>query len=172
MGDTYCTACDMTTNDKQRCLDCPRRNTTPTDSSAAGHGLSDSEILAEAARQLKLHNQEYGHRTAPAFIDHLIARAALAQRDAGEVPVATTRNRWRPLGTTEWRDWPIPSYVDRFEVLFEHVLPSARPAPAGEPAGDNWQQYAKEGESAQQCIERHRGELNSFMTLYINKGKA
>ncbi|WP_457425607.1 hypothetical protein [Roseateles sp. P5_E7] len=30
---------------------------------------------------------------------------------------------------------------------------------------DSWQQYAKEGESAQQCIERHRSEQDSLMRL-------
>lgn len=30
---------------------------------------------------------------------------------------------------------------------------------------DNWQQYAKGGETAQQCIERHRGEHDSLLTL-------
>lgn len=31
---------------------------------------------------------------------------------------------------------------------------------------DNWQQYAKPGETAQQCIERHRAEQDALMTLY------
>jgi hypothetical protein len=30
---------------------------------------------------------------------------------------------------------------------------------------DNWQQYAKEGETAQACIERHRAEQDSLMRL-------
>lgn len=30
---------------------------------------------------------------------------------------------------------------------------------------DNWQQYAKEGETAQACIERHRREQDSLLKL-------
>ena len=30
---------------------------------------------------------------------------------------------------------------------------------------DNWQQYAKPGETAQQCIERHRGEQDALLEL-------
>lgn len=30
---------------------------------------------------------------------------------------------------------------------------------------DNWRQYAKEGENAQQCIERHRSEQDALLTL-------
>lgn len=36
-------------------------------------------------------------------------------------------------------------------------------AQAGEP--DNWQQYAKDGENAQQCIERHRKERDILLEL-------
>lgn len=56
------------------------------------------------------------------------------------------------------------------EELIEEVCRDKRISlpPQAEP--DNWQQYAKEGENAQQCIERHRAELDGFMTLYINKG--
>jgi hypothetical protein len=31
---------------------------------------------------------------------------------------------------------------------------------------DNWQQYAKEGETAQACIERHRAEQDALLKLY------
>lgn len=34
---------------------------------------------------------------------------------------------------------------------------------------DNWKQYAKEGETAQDVIERTRADLDSFVKLYINK---
>lgn len=36
---------------------------------------------------------------------------------------------------------------------------------------DNWQQYAKPGETAQQCIERHRAEQDALMKLYATQGK-
>ena len=36
---------------------------------------------------------------------------------------------------------------------------------------DNWQQYAKPGETAQQCIERHRSEQDALMKLYATPRK-
>lgn len=36
---------------------------------------------------------------------------------------------------------------------------------------DNWQQYAKPGETAQQCIERHRAEQDALMKLYATPRK-
>jgi hypothetical protein len=38
-------------------------------------------------------------------------------------------------------------------------------------ANDNWQQYAKDGETAQQVIERTRADLDAFLKLYVDKGK-
>jgi len=51
-------------------------------------------------------------------------------------------------------------YIElKFEL--EDILASAAPAEV-----DNWQQYAKEGETAQQCIERHRAEQDALLKLY------
>lgn len=36
---------------------------------------------------------------------------------------------------------------------------------------DNWQQYAKPGETAQQCIERHRAEQDALLTLLKSRGR-
>lgn len=38
-------------------------------------------------------------------------------------------------------------------------------AAAPQSQADNWQQYAKEGETAQQVIERHRGEQDALLKL-------
>jgi hypothetical protein len=46
----------------------------------------------------------------------------------------------------------------------KHAAPQpAHEGVAGEP--DNWQQYAKEGETAQACIERHRREQDALLKL-------
>jgi hypothetical protein len=42
--------------------------------------------------------------------------------------------------------------------------------PQAEPT-DNWQQYAKDGETAQRCIERHRSEQDALLNL-LSKEKA
>jgi hypothetical protein len=191
-------------------------NTTPKDSSAAGQELPPlSELLTRFERQAhragELWERCQGKGWPPkesaeftAIRDERLPAlrkqiAALAQRDAGEVPVAQafwvverfedgrSAGYWdgansrsfqadiaaavqfcrQQDATRATRGW---HWTDTKVV--EHAYIGTRPAPGGEPTGDNWQQYAKEGESAQQCIERHRSELNSFMTLYINKGKA
>jgi hypothetical protein len=46
----------------------------------------------------------------------------------------------------------------------------ARAVPQEEPT-DNWQQYAKDGETAQRCIERHRSEQDALLNL-LSKEKA
>lgn len=52
-----------------------------------------------------------------------------------------------------------------FELAKEQTrsLLAASAAPA---KVDNWQQYAKEGETAQRCIERHRAEQDALLKLY------
>lgn len=39
---------------------------------------------------------------------------------------------------------------------------------AQQPRAEGWHQYAKEGETAQDCIERHRKEQDALMTLLAN----
>lgn len=51
-----------------------------------------------------------------------------------------------------------------FSILPEYRAMLAAVPEAPEQA-DNWQQYAKPGETAQQCIERHRAEQDALMTL-------
>lgn len=55
------------------------------------------------------------------------------------------------------------------EALDQLAAAPAVSAPAEETAGDwamgDWQQYAKEGETAQACIERHRREHESLLRL-------
>lgn len=38
-------------------------------------------------------------------------------------------------------------------------------APTAHPSAEGWEQYAKDGETAQACIERHRAEQDSLMRL-------
>jgi len=45
---------------------------------------------------------------------------------------------------------------------------SAVPAAPEAAKPDNWQQYAQDGENAQQCIERHRKEQDALLTLLAN----
>jgi hypothetical protein len=49
-----------------------------------------------------------------------------------------------------------------------NMLLSASPAAPEAAKPDNWQQYAQDGENAQQCIERHRKEQDALLTLLAN----
>lgn len=66
--------------------------------------------------------------------------------------------------------WPIGTNlftVDQAKAMFEYAL-SAFPAAPEAAKPDNWQQYAQDGENAQQCIERHRKEQDALLTLLAN----
>lgn len=52
--------------------------------------------------------------------------------------------------------------LTRYVLALEAAL---RRLNAGVPASDNWQQYAKAGETALACIERHRREQDGLMKL-------
>lgn len=69
----YCTACDMTSNDKQRCEDCPRRASSGATTQAVRMLTADviRGLLREAEHHLRLHNQEYHHRTPEALLANL-----------------------------------------------------------------------------------------------------
>jgi hypothetical protein len=57
-----------------------------------------------------------------------------------------------------WTAWQARAELDRL-----------RQAQGGE--ADNWRQYAKDGENAQQCIERHRKEHDALLTLLKNASR-
>jgi hypothetical protein len=50
-------------------------------------------------------------------------------------------------------------------ALAEALMPFLRASHGQAPAAGNWQRYAKEGETAQQCIERHRTEHDALLSL-------
>lgn len=53
-------------------------------------------------------------------------------------------------------------------LIYGQPLLSASPAAPEAAKPDNWQQYAQDGENAQQCIERHRKEQDALLTLLAN----
>jgi hypothetical protein len=57
---------------------------------------------------------------------------------------------------------------DTYIELLEAALLATPAAPS---VSDGWRQYAKDGESAQQCIERHRGEQDALMKLLAQSKK-
>ena len=76
-----------------------------------------------------------------------------------------------PVAWTGWQQHPWSAALGHVRTLsflqgegYEEVPLYAAPPPSpAEP--DNWQQYAKDGETAQAVIERHRGEQDALLTL-------
>jgi hypothetical protein len=103
---------------------------------------------------------------------YALAAAALVRPMAGEGAVTISRE----LATYAWTvaSQCAPCMHEECKMLdhpaIDKTLAGLEAALAATPqAADNWQQYAKEGENAQKCIERHRTELHDFMTLYVNR---
>lgn len=72
------------------------------------------------------------------------------------------------LKTDKWDSARVGDYNNGWNayrtkaVVALESLEAHQPPPA---KADHWQQYAKPGETAQQCIERHRAEQDALMTL-------
>ena len=54
------------------------------------------------------------------------------------------------------------------EAQVREAIAAALSAAAEPVKEDNWRQYAKDGENAQQCIERQRKEQDALLTLLKN----
>lgn len=95
------------------------------------------------------------------------AEAALAEADrragAAERELASCRDDLTRLNRVRDQmkaQWGADRYTS-FDVVWAEALKLKQQAEAT----DGWQQYAKDGETAQQCIERHRGECDATMNL-------
>lgn len=86
------------------------------------------------------------------------ARALCLAAPVAQQPQAKALTDEQRLG---WYAWRVKDLEEK--LANAQKQPQAEAVPPD--VTDNWQQYAKGGETAQQCIERHRGEHDSLLTL-------
>lgn len=70
----------------------------------------------------------------------------------------------------DWLDYDPPDGelrddIKRLNSVRLRLMVEQRRAARGVMASDDWQQYAKDGETAQACIERHRAEIGGLLKL-------
>lgn len=125
----------------------------------------EAAALAEEAKQLarKLHAYEDDAFRRHYLMELLAAiyRLALTQQPAKEAPadLMLVVEQILDAGHMNQED------LARLRAAWEASSPAAAPAPQAEQVGDNWQQYAGDGETAQACIERHRREHDALLSL-------